>query len=39
LIGSIVLITMKNRLAKQRLVPARTVEELRKDKEWLKKEL
>ena len=38
-IGSIVLITMKNRLAKQRLVPARTVEELRKDKEWLKKEL
>jgi len=38
-IGGIVLVTMKNRLAKQRLMPARTVEELRKDKEWLKKEL
>ena len=38
-IGAIVLVTMKNRLAKQRLMPARTVEELRKDKEWLKKEL
>ena len=38
-IGAIVLMAMKNRLAKQRLVPARTVEELRKDKEWLKKEL
>jgi uncharacterized membrane protein YqjE len=38
-IGAIVLITVKNRMAKQRLVPARTVEELRKDKEWLKKEL
>jgi len=38
-VGSILLITIKNRLAKQRLVPRRTVEELRKDKEWLKKEL
>jgi len=38
-IGAIVLITMKNRMAKRSLVPARTVEELRKDKEWLKKEL
>jgi uncharacterized membrane protein YqjE len=38
-IGAIVLMAMKNRLAKQRLVPARTVEELRKDKEWLKREL
>jgi uncharacterized membrane protein YqjE len=38
-IGAIVLVAMKNRLAKQRLMPARTVEELRKDKEWLKKEL
>jgi uncharacterized membrane protein YqjE len=39
LVGSILLMTIKNRLAKQRLVPRRTVEELRKDKEWLKKEL
>ena len=38
-IGAMVLMDMKNRLAKQRLVPARTVEELRKDKEWLKNEL
>jgi MFS family permease len=38
-IGAIVLVAMKNRLAKQRLMPARTVEDLRKDKEWLKKEL
>ena len=39
LIGSIILMAMKSRLAKQKLMPARTVEELRKDKEWLKKEL
>jgi hypothetical protein len=30
---------MKSRLAKQHLVPDRTVEELRKDKQWLKNEL
>ena len=39
IVGSIIIITMKNRLAKQTLVPDRTVEELRKDKQWLKKEL
>ena len=39
LIGGIVVLLMKNRLAKQDLVPKRTVAELRKDKEWLKNEL
>jgi len=39
LVGAIVLILMKNRLAKQDLVPQRTVDELRKDKQWLKNEL
>ena len=39
IVGAIVLMTIKNRLAKQRVVPERTVEELRKDKEWLKNEL
>ena len=39
IIGSIIMMTMKNRLAKQSLVPDRTVAELRKDKLWLKNEL
>jgi len=39
LVGAIVVLAVKNRLAKQELVPKRTVEELRKDKEWLKNEL
>ena len=39
IIGSIIMVTMKNRLAKQNLVPDRTVAELRKDKQWLKNEL
>lgn len=38
-IGGIVVLAVKNRLAKQGLVPNRTVEELRKDKQWLKNEL
>jgi uncharacterized membrane protein YqjE len=38
-VGAIVITAMKSRLAKQQLVPERTVNELRKDKEWLKKEL
>jgi hypothetical protein len=37
--GTIVALIMKGRLAKQSLVPNRTVDEFRKDKEWLKKEL
>src|SRR4029079_946526 len=39
LVGGIVVWLMKNRLAKQDLVPQRTVQELRKDKQWLKNEL
>lgn len=39
LIGGIIVLLMKNRLAKQDLVPQRSVAELRKDKQWLKNEL
>ena len=39
LVGAILVMVIKSRLAKQDLVPTRTVEELRKDKEWLKNEL
>jgi uncharacterized membrane protein YqjE len=39
IVGGVIISVMKNRLAKQSLVPDRTVEELRKDKQWLKKEL
>jgi uncharacterized membrane protein YqjE len=39
IVGTIVVLVVKNRLAKQDLVPKRTVQELRKDKEWLKNEL
>ena len=39
IVGGVIISMMKNRLAKQSLVPDRTVEELRKDKQWLKKEL
>lgn len=39
IVGGIVVLMMKNRLAKQDLVPERTVAELRKDKQWLKNEL
>ena len=39
LVGAIIVMAMKSRLAKQELVPNRTVEELRKDKQWLKNEL
>ena len=38
-VGGILIIKAKNRMAKQGLVPERSVNELRKDKEWLKKEL
>src|SRR4026208_2035342 len=38
-IGGIVVLATKSRLAKQGLVPNLTVEELRKDKQWLKNEL
>ena len=39
LVGAIVVMLMKSRLSKQDLVPQRTVQELRKDKQWLKNEL
>lgn len=39
LVGAIVVMLMKSRLARQDLVPQRTVEELRKDKQWLKNEI
>jgi uncharacterized membrane protein YqjE len=38
-VGGIIVSAMKQRLAKQKLVPDRTVAELRKDKQWLKNEL
>jgi uncharacterized membrane protein YqjE len=39
IIGAIVMMTAKNRMAKQGMTPERSLRELRKDKEWLKKEL
>ena len=38
-IGGIVIVMTKNRLAKLGLVPRRTMHELEKDKDWLQKEL
>jgi len=38
-LGGIIVTAMKSRLARQKLVPPRTVEEIRKDAVWLKKEL
>ena len=39
ILGTIVALVMKGRLSKQSLVPNRTIDEIRKEKEWLKKEL
>jgi len=39
IVGGITILVMKNKLANTDLVPGRSVEELRKDKEWLKKEM
>lgn len=39
IIGGIIVLVMKGRLAKRDITPNRTLEELRKDKQWLKKEL
>ena len=39
IVGGILMLVMKNRLANQQLMPQRTVQELRKDKQWLKSEL
>lgn len=38
-VGGILAYVMKNRLAAHDPTPARTVEEIRKDKQWLKKEM
>lgn len=38
-LGSIIVMAMKSRLARQKIVPPRTVAEIRKDAQWLKKEL
>ena len=39
LVGGIMIQAMKGRLAKQDIVPNRSLDELRKDKQWLKNEL
>jgi uncharacterized membrane protein YqjE len=39
IIGGLTIAVTKNRLAKQGLVPKRTVKELERDKEWLQKEI
>jgi uncharacterized membrane protein YqjE len=39
IIGSVVIIIAKNRLAKQTPVPDRSLQELEKDKQWMKREL
>ena len=39
IVGGIIVMIVKNRLAKADFLPNRTVEELRKDKQWLKNEL
>jgi len=39
IVGGAIIIVMKNRMAAQNIVPNRSVEELRKDKQWLKKEI
>jgi uncharacterized membrane protein YqjE len=38
-IGSIVIVFAKNRLARVGIVPQRTINELERDKEWIKEEL
>jgi uncharacterized membrane protein YqjE len=38
IVGAAVVVITKNRLAKQGIVPRRTVKELERDKEWLQKE-
>jgi uncharacterized membrane protein YqjE len=39
IIGGIIVMVMKNRMANRNPVPTRSVDELRKDKQWLKKEI
>jgi uncharacterized membrane protein YqjE len=37
IIGGVIIVTVKNRLARRNLVPSRSVEELKRDKEWIQK--
>ena len=39
LVGGVMIVRTKNRLAKQDLVPNRSLKELKKDKQWIEKEL
>jgi len=39
IVGGILVLAMKSHLAKQKLMPPMTIQELRKDKQWLKSEL
>ena len=38
-LGAIVIVLAKNRLARQGIVPKQTIRELEKDKEWIQKEI
>ncbi len=38
-IGGVIVLVMKNKLAAYNPVPTRTLEEIRKDKQWLKNEI
>lgn len=38
IVGAVVIMKAKNRMAKQRLVPPRTAAELERDKEWVQKQ-
>jgi uncharacterized membrane protein YqjE len=39
IVGAIIAVTMKNRLASHSAAPQRSIDELRKDKQWLKNEI
>jgi hypothetical protein len=39
LLGGGIIVVNKNRLARRGIVPEKSIEELQKDKQWLKKEL
>src|SRR5689334_17314439 len=39
IVGGVLVLAMKSRLAQQNVMPPMTVQELRKDKQWLKSEL
>jgi uncharacterized membrane protein YqjE len=39
IMGAIIILVAKRRLAKQRIIPERTALELKRDKQWLKEEV